>query len=127
MKLRLLGNKIRFRLSQPEVLALKEIKFVQSTLMINPFEINNFKYSVHCDDDINEAKATFQNNELRVEIPSSLVNAWADSEDVGIVEGFTGNSGEEIIILVEKDFKCLTERGENETELFDNPDTEKDC
>lgn len=127
MKLRLLGNKIRFRLSQPEVLALKEIKFVQSTLMINPFENNNFKYSVHCDEEINEVKATFQNNELRVEIPGSQVYSWADSDDVGIVEGFRGNSGEEIIILVEKDFQCLSERGEDESELYNNPDSRKDC
>ena len=107
MKLRLLGNKIRFRLSQPEVLALAEVKMVQASLMINPSEKENFKYSIHCNKEIQNTGMEFQNNELRLELPLNMIKEWANSDQVGIEKSIISKSGEELTLLIEKDFKCL--------------------
>ncbi len=127
MKLRLLGNKIRLRLSEPEVYALAEVHQVQSVLPLNPFEKDNFHYSIHSDANTLFPKATFLKNELRVDLPLMDVKQWAGSDQVGIENTIVSNSGEEIVILVEKDFKCLTDRNEDESHLFDNPDKNKNC
>lgn len=127
MKLRLLGNKIRLRLSQPEVLALAEVKQIHSILPINPFEADNFRYSIHCSKDTQNLIVSFEKNVLRIDLPLEKVKSWADGDQVGIEESVIGKSGEEITVLVEKDFKCLTDRGEDESQLFDNPDKFRDC
>lgn len=126
MKLRLLGNKIRLRLSEPEVYALAEVHQVQSVLPINPFEKDNFHYSIYCASDTLTPKAKFEKNELRIDLPLSEVKKWAGSNQVGIENTIFSNSGENIIILVEKDFQCLAERGEDESNLFKNPRIRKD-
>jgi hypothetical protein len=123
MKLRLLGNKIRFRLSEPEVFALAENSSVQSSLPINPFENDNFRYSIKPNQEIESISIRFEHNELRIELPIALVKTWAKTDKVGIDHSLLTNSGEEISILIEKDFQCLTERGEDETNLFKNPNS----
>ncbi len=127
MKLRLLGNKIRLRLSEPEVYALAEVHEVQSFLPLNPLDKDNFHYSIHSDSKTLTPKAGFEKNELRIDLPLSEVKKWAGSNEVGIENIILSNSGEEIVILIEKDFKCLSDRGEDESKLFENPDKNKNC
>ncbi len=125
MKLRLLGNKIRFRLSEPEVFALSEVHEIQSTLPINPSDSDNFRYSIHTSKNTFSPTVKFEKNELRIDLPLDRVAKWAKSDQIGIEEIVLSNSGEELVILVEKDFQCLTSRGEDESKLFQNPNSGK--
>jgi hypothetical protein len=127
MKLRLLGNKIRLRLSEPEVFALADAKEIQASLPINPFDRDNFRYSIHTSTETPNPTARFEHNELRIDLPWQEVKQWAGSDQVGIEDTIVTNSGEEIIILVEKDFKCLVDRGEDESSLFENPGGAEKC
>ncbi|NNF22589.1 MAG: hypothetical protein HKN67_11665 [Saprospiraceae bacterium] len=60
-------------------------------------------------------------HEYQFEIPNQLIDLLADDQQVGFEGYLSGNSAEGLLIKVEKDFKCLTERKEDESDLFKNP------
>jgi hypothetical protein len=127
MKLRLLGNKIRFRLSEPEVYALSSVNQIQAALSINPFEKDNFRYTITCDKHTFQTEISFKSNELKIHLPLEKVKAWSDTDAVGIEESVLVGTGEQFVILIEKDFKCLSDRNEDESKLFPNPKGEEGC
>lgn len=115
MKLRLLGNRIRLRLTQSEVAQIGNNERVVEHTNIGT---DTFTYSLgtHISDE--EIKAEFKQGALRITIARSIAHQWANSDDVGI----QSPEGVEPFILIEKDFKCLTVRaGEDETDMFANP------
>ena len=115
MKLRLLGNRIRLRLSQSEVAQIgNNERVVERTVIGN----NSFAYSLGTHISVEPIKAEYKQNELRVTIARDIAQQWANSNEVGI------QTDENSIpfILIEKDFKCLTNRdGEDESDMFANP------
>lgn len=115
MKLRILDNSIRLRLSQTEVNSLGSGNAVHVHVSLQP---DSFKYTVL--PGVGPLRAAFRNSEMIVEIPQSDIDSWWDSDRVSI----EGNH-EDVKILVEKDFKCLTDRNEDESDLFENPNS--DC
>jgi hypothetical protein len=127
MKLRLLGNKIRFRLSEPEVYALSSVHQVQAALSLNPVEKDNFRYTITCDKLTFTTEISFKANELKVHMPLEKIKAWSDTDSVGIEETVLIGTGEQFVILIEKDFKCLSDREEDESKLFPNPKDQEGC
>jgi hypothetical protein len=120
MKIRILDNSIRLRLSQSEVSQLDEKGVVLCTTRFSPttelhYAIQNF--------DGDHIHATFESNEIKVLVPSSLVRSWANSNEISLSAQVPIDTQSILKILVEKDFKCLSERkGEDESDLFPNPD-----
>jgi hypothetical protein len=71
---------------------------------------------------VEQPTASFSNQLINITIPASLGMAWANSDQVGIEHETLFGNGQSLRILVEKDFKCLTERsGEDESDHFPNP------
>ena len=117
MKLRIKGNTVRIRLTQTEVDHLAEHAVVrESTAFPNG---QTLLYAVFSGD---QFAGKFDNNEVSVIIPKAIIKEWADSNQVAIDHEFVLENGSKLSILVEKDFKCLTERPEDETDMFPNPD-----
>ncbi|RLD21226.1 MAG: hypothetical protein DRI71_09375 [Bacteroidetes bacterium] len=115
MKLRIKGNTLRMRLSEPEVNMLAEGKsvvdkteFPSADLVykIEPWEGNS---------------ADFEEGMLRIGLNKDEINVWAETDQVSISMESTSKSGNILSILVEKDFKCLTVRPEDESEMYPNP------
>ena len=75
-------------------------------------------YSLQLSD---EFRATFRNNQLIVSIPRSEGNHWMQTEAVGLERAFPLQNGNELRLLIEKDFKCLSDRpNEDESDAFPN-------
>lgn len=68
-----------------------------------------------------ELRASFDNNTITITLSQPEVDTWVASEQVGIKGNLTLENGDKLSILVEKDFKCLTERSEDESDMFPNP------
>ena len=123
MKIRIKDNSVRLRLTQAEVKQLSEIGEVRSMITFGVEIKDTLVYAVvstisHTID------VTYKNHTIEVKIPASMINQWANSEQVSIRHEKPISPGESLIILVEKDFKCLTERpDENEEDMFPHPDT----
>jgi hypothetical protein len=122
MKLRILDNTVRFRLSQSEVRLIRDQSLLRATVRFP--EDSRFEYVLESSPASVTASARFSDGAIHVVLPESKVNTWADSDLVAIeCEQAVGN-GEVLRLLVEKDFKCLSPRdGENETDMFPHPDS----
>lgn len=116
MKLRIKGNSVRLRLTKSEVEKLCNNSSLEERTI---FGDGVFKYSIQCKDNLNELSAKFENGVLTVYIPTSFTNGWNSND----VIGFSSPSGNELNILVEKDFKCLDETTEDQSDNFENPHT----
>lgn len=115
MKLRILNHAVRLRLSQTEVEEIAKLgKVSGQTDFINQSLI----YSLIKDEQATDVTARFENQEIRLSVPSKVLEKWLDPEEVG----FENTDQSQMKILVEKDFECLHKRpGEDESDSFPNP------
>ena len=120
MKIRILGNSIRLRLSQTEVRQLSEKGTVTEQTQFGPTAETTLVYTLEKRGD-EPISATFSNNRIQVFLPDTTVDNWASSNEVSLENQMPLDNGNSLRILVEKDFKCLTDRNEDESDLFPNP------
>jgi hypothetical protein len=114
MKLRIKGNSIRLRLTKSDVEKLCIDSFIEESTY---FGDTIFKYSLQSENDLEELSAKFEDNALSVYIPSTFTKDWNTNDVVGL----GSPSGNVLSILVEKDFKCLDETTEDQSDNFENP------
>lgn len=120
MKLRIRDNSLRLRLTRTEVDTLRDEGVVQSRTAFPGgrelcYEVESSPASV-------SPGAFLSNTTVTVRLPESAVRAWANSEQVSIEGELQHTNGEQLGILVEKDFACLAPReGEDESDMFPHP------
>ncbi len=67
--------------------------------------------------------AFFSDNSVTVRLPEAAVLEWARTEQVSLSGDQVLDDGETLLILVEKDFACLTPRDdEDESDMYPHPD-----
>jgi hypothetical protein len=116
MKLRILGDSLRLRLSQSEVDQLGKDGRVEDGIRFGP-QGARLMYALVADDAAAAPSASFDASRIVVSVPTGAVRTWVDSDQVGM-SAQQGN----LHILIEKDFKCLTPRpGEEQYDGFPNP------
>ncbi|MNR33970.1 hypothetical protein D3C85_1516980 [compost metagenome] len=59
--------------------------------------------------------------------PEQKLMEWTSNDDNGIYFSITNADGSILQITLEKDYKCLTTRDEDESASFDNPLTAHNC
>jgi len=85
------------------------------------FGKNVFTYSLQSNKGCDELSADFSSGKLTVTIPSSYLKNWEANDVVGF--NSTPQKENEPYILIEKDFKCLDETTEDQSDNFENPHT----
>jgi hypothetical protein len=81
------------------------------------FGKNEFRYILRSKDDASELTAKFENETMTVFIPAAFIKDWSTND----VVGFNSSNNSPLHILVEKDFKCLDETTEDQSDNFENP------
>ena len=124
MKLRIRDNSIRLRLMRGEVETLRDTGLVSAS---TPFPGGRtFRYCVESSPASVSIAAFFSDNEISVRLPETTVLAWANSEQVSISGEQVLADGDQLKILVEKDFVCLTNReDEDESDMYPHPEADK--
>ncbi len=118
MKLRIRGDSIRLRLTQPEVKRFAADGRVEDGTSFGPDE--RFTYAIAFGG--STLSATLSNKGIEVLVPGDVARAWAEGDSVGIEGARDLGGGKTLRILVEKDFACLTKRPhEDDTDAFPNP------
>lgn len=113
MKLRIHGNSVRLRLTQPEVETIKTGGTVSETVTLGD-QVLEYALAVA---DVADVRLSFRNNRLFVELPGKEATNWAASDQVGIYRETP------LRIAIEKDFQCLhKEDEEDQSNMFPNPD-----
>ena len=112
MKIRIKHNSIRYRLTQSDVASLvKEKKILDSVY----FGLQQFVYELQVVDDY-ALSSTYSNNTITVYIPKSMVTELIETDKVGFE-----NERHLPHLLVEKDFTCLDEVDEDQSDNYPNP------
>ncbi len=118
MKIRIRGNSVRFRLTRGEVEKLcTEGVVVEKTF----FNEKVFFYTVKLSPKHHELDAEFDGDAIRLFLPVSVGASWQNNEQVGFSNIKKVRGDTELHILLEKDYTCLTDRGEDETDNYPNP------
>jgi hypothetical protein len=124
MKVRIAGNKIRFRLKEPEVQQLQQKKSVSEVLAFGESENEQLKFTL-ATGDIESISISFESGETTVLIPPALSAEWTSSALVGFDAEVDTGKGRTISLLVEKDFMCMDGREEDNLGSYPNPLIEK--
>ena len=123
MKLRLLGDSIRLRLTRTEV---RTAGAGQSVVERTPFADGAVLEFALMPDNVGGVRAVFDGRRLSVLAHPDLLSDWANSDRVALAEPAEDARPR---ILVEKDFACLTPRdGDDDTDTYPHPEQgERSC
>ncbi len=122
MKLRIKGNTIRFRLTKSEVAYFSEKKLIQESTNLG---LKDFSYGLKVSEEAQKIGAEYVNDAIIVTIPTALAKSWTDTNQVGLSEEMQVQDGKKLFILIEKDFKCLDEVSEDQSDNYPNPLADK--
>lgn len=121
MKIRIQGNSIRLRLSQSEVQTFAETGRVEDEIHFGSVPESSLRYVLERAG-VRQLAASYTANEIKVFVPAESGAAWTSTNEVGMESEVSLGNGHTLRILVEKDFKCLTDRpGEDESDNYPNP------
>ncbi|MDF0707627.1 DUF7009 family protein [Flagellimonas okinawensis] len=118
MKIRIKGNSIRFRLTQSEVKQLCETGSITETTQ---FCDNIFHYQVKLIPSLKHLKASYSNNNILMMVPEDDGRNWHHEDTVGFEQEMELNDGKKLHLLLEKDFTCLENRVEDQSDNYPNP------
>lgn len=105
MKLRILGNSIRLRLTRADVALFSRSGRVEETLEYGTESTQRLTYGL--ESSISGAVSLdVEPNRITVRAPRSVVNDWIETDRVGFEAMCASGGGNPISVLVEKDFQC---------------------
>jgi len=118
MKIRIKGNSLRLRLTKTEV-----TKFKSSGIIAEETHVLGgvFLYKLLRDEKASELNASWIGSGFQVSVPVSLANQWTDSDEVGFQHIQILPDGTELFLLVEKDFVCIDNTFEDQSDNYPNP------
>ena len=120
LKLRILDNSIRLRLTRTEVDGVSSDGLVRGQVQFAGR--NSFTYVLESSPASVKPEAHISNNVLTVRIPQLDVKQWAETDQVSISSEQNLDGGNQLKILIEKDYACLAPReGEDESDMFPHP------
>ncbi len=125
MKLRILDDSLRLRLTRSEVDVVSTDGLVRGRVRFAGS--NNFDYVLESSPATVKPEAHLSNNVLTIRVPAMDIQSWASSELVSITSEQVLDDGDQLKILIEKDFACLAPRdGEDETDMFPHPKSDEE-
>jgi hypothetical protein len=119
MKLRLKGNSIRLRLSQTDVDNLTTKGGLEEQINFSK-DIALF-YRLISRDDLQSPTVSYAENAIDIYIPKDFADGWSGNNVVGTSAHHRTEDGTEIFLLIEKDFKCLDDIEEDQSDNYANP------
>ncbi len=118
MKIRIKGNSIRFRLTQSEVKQLSETGSITETTELMG---NVFQYQVKLIPEANQLRASYTNHTILLMVPETDGKNWFHTNTVGFEHEMELPNGKKLHLLLEKDFTCLENRAEDQSDNYPNP------
>ncbi|PJJ83794.1 DUF7009 family protein [Mucilaginibacter auburnensis] len=113
MKIRIKGNSIRYRLSKTEVERFTECGYVEESI---EFPTLNLKYALQRSKTVENLSATLIDNTIIIYMPVKMAHEWQKEDQIG----FSGTNNK-LSLLVEKDFQCLDNTLEDQSDNYPNP------
>ena len=118
MKIRIQKNKVRYRLSKTDVAQLASAGYLEER---TAFPQGELVYAIKSQPIIEKLSASFENQHITIFIPESFAQEWPDNDVIGIDSDMFISEQETLYLLVEKDFKCLDNAVEDQSDNYENP------
>lgn len=118
MKLRIKANSVRIRLTKTEVNKLATESYLQEVTVLPG---QTFIYAIKSDDNATALTIAYENNILTMMVPKSFAANWHQNDIVGMDAWMQVNEKEKLYLLLEKDFVCLDETAEDQSDNYENP------
>jgi hypothetical protein len=115
MKIRCVTNSIRLRLRKSELATLQEQGEVVESINFGPRTLS-YRLRVHAA--LSQSRATFEEDLIDVVLPQAEADRWATTEQVSIEHWLKLSEGEQLHLLVEKDFPCKDRPEEDQSDTF---------
>ncbi|MCB0515645.1 MAG: hypothetical protein R2798_04725 [Chitinophagales bacterium] len=112
MKIRIKGNSLRYRLTQSDIATIGAAGFLEEK---TTFANKTFYYRLESTND-DRISADFVGDKIIVKMPQTMIDEWLTTERVT----FADESGT-VSILLEKDFACLDNTDEDQSDNYPNP------
>ncbi|WP_428329603.1 DUF7009 family protein [Mucilaginibacter sp.] len=112
MKIRIKSNAIRYRLTRTDVAQLAGKGYLEEKV---DFTGQPLVYAIQLTDD-SALSSAFKNNAITLFVPRFMVSELTDTDKVGFE-----NSAGQLHLLVEKDFTCLDNVAEDQSDNYPNP------
>ncbi len=119
MKLRIKGNSLRIRLTSSEVDKFAVSGYLEERTI---FASQVLVYALAAKQGIPGLEATFEGTKITLFVPSEIPAIWAANEVVSYDNNIETADGNQLYLLLEKDFKCIdAPPGEDQSDNFENP------
>jgi len=115
MKLRCTNNSIRLRLRRSEIQELQHQGSISEGVDIPGSQ--PFSYQLELAEQ-KQTSVSFKEGRLCVRLPLEQASVWIESNQVGIGQSIPLSAGEQLHLLIEKDFPCKTRPDENKADFF---------
>jgi 3-methyladenine DNA glycosylase Mpg len=112
MKIRIKGNSLRYRLTKTDVDVFTKEGYLEEMTIFGE-QMLTYALQRSVTDDLT---ATFQNNKITLFMPDKMAEEWESTDRVGFE-----NSKGALYLLIEKDFKCLDNVAEDQSDNYPNP------
>ena len=116
MKIRIKGNLLRYRLTKSDVAAIIKDGHLEER---TEFGHQPLVYALQTTTD-SDLSANFHENKITLFVPHAMIKQLANTDEVG----FENEQGK-LLLLVEKDFTCLDNVAEDQSDNYPNPLAEK--
>ncbi len=125
MKLRCTKNSVRLRLRKSDVKVLIENARIKEEVEFPSGQ--SFQFSLVLEENIGQPTAFFSDNKLIVQLPLEMGRKWLNSEQVGIETYLPVNQGNQLHLLIEKDFPCKDRQDEDKSDTFEELTNNSHC
>ena len=116
MKLRCTTNSIRLRLRKSELEKLEQNGQIQDGIQLP--DGNAFNFSVRQELAISTIQVNMREGHLEVVVPVEEAQTWIKTEQVGMETTVPLETGENLSVLIEKDFPCAHQPMEDKSDTF---------
>lgn len=106
------------RLSKTDVRTLASAGLVTETIF---FGKTNIVYELRTVSQTKSLHADFSGNRITVSMPEDFARSWDENDVVGIEEKQDIGNDNFLTLLVEKDFQCVDETTEDQSDNYANP------
>ncbi len=118
MKIRIKGNSVRYRLSKTDVDILTSSGHHEEE---TSFGGTVLKYALKRKENAQELTSEYANNTITTYVPASFLEGWDNNDVIGIDAHMPIGDNDTLYLLIEKDFKCLDDTTEDQSDNYDNP------
>lgn len=117
MKIRIKGDSIRYRLGKSEVDRFAESGRIEEH---THFLQGKFSYVLEKTTD-SELSAKLEGQTITLGMPETIAQEWTSTEKVGFQNQYKTGAGNTLFLLIEKDFVCLDNTFEDQSDNYPNP------